>query len=708
MNRLQTSKATRLLAAAFLATMGLLVGPIGCSGGGSGSGTATFKLTFVDPAQSLDLNGGDVVIVHGSNFNAAGVVNVLFNGSPGFNRSVLDDGQIQVTIPPSPSGQAGRVNVEVVTLEFGTKGIFAGFEYVGPGAPVLPPSPQTIVPTVYTPTGAEQFRIAGTNLGVDGTRVTVRFEGIGTVLAVVSAGGTFAVGNAPVSSTVPPGSLLKVTIENSVGAADLPTMVSYSYTSPSFLPAPFQEGADGASRPVRITDGLAIMATSGTDASWGNGNDELFLIQGPPNAVGISSLLGAEPAINRNLDIANSIPVVLDSDTVIIFTHGLTTAQGDETLLLITNLTTTPVITAIAATWATRAPLARISSTRVAYIRGGQGAFGQDELVALDIVSGVHTASYGPIAVGTADRNSVRGRTNKSIPFSPDGDSIFVWSSGGNLAYGDGNDVLYRYKVSTAETAQSLAPFMVVPPVAVSASRVVGASGPLSNPPDPFDSLQVFNISGNAFSRVLTPLNSLVDAANITPIRLFGNGHVALLVGGPDRVANTADDQVAIFVDDGGGGLTRLDLNAGKRPTMTAAADGTLIVFSRGVNNVLGDSDDRTIAVDADTLQMANFIAGPPWQHGFASLTDSSRAFAIGSGPDQSWNTGDEVLFVYQSIAAGLGADGATLPLAPDPFTPLGNSLPFVPVGFGWGLIQSPGLNLGFLSIDDRILIAYY
>ena len=47
--------------------------------------------------------------------------------------------------------------------------------------------------------------------------------------------------------------------------------------------------------------------------------------------------------------------------------------------------------------------------------------------------------------------------------------------------------------------------------------------------------------------------------------------------------------------------------------------------------------------------------------------------------------------------------------LSTGPFAPVHNTVPFVPVGFSWGLMLSPGLNAPFWgNNDDRVLVVYY
>jgi len=51
---------------------------------------------------------------------------------------------------------------------------------------------------------------------------------------------------------------------------------------------------------------------------------------------------------------------------------------------------------------------------------------------------------------------------------------------------------------------------------------------------------------------------------------------------------------------------------------------------------------------------------------------------------------------------------GSTLPLATSLSTRLTGQQPFVPIGPGWGLIQSAGPNGTFGNADDQLILAHY
>ena len=154
----------------------------GCGGGG-GTAILRFVLLALAPTTSLDLNGGDVVTITGTNFQAVRVASVRFGGQPGFNLDVESEETLTVVSPPAPGGVAGPVTIEVISLEAGSRFHPIPFVYV---ATMGPPVPNTIFPNVFTPTGAQSFTIQGSNLGPSGGTATVLFAGIGSVTAQVS------------------------------------------------------------------------------------------------------------------------------------------------------------------------------------------------------------------------------------------------------------------------------------------------------------------------------------------------------------------------------------------------------------------------------------------------------------------------------------------------------------------------------------------
>ncbi|MHC4937416.1 MAG: IPT/TIG domain-containing protein [Planctomycetota bacterium] len=706
MNKFRTRVTLRSAAAA------VLLGLAACSSGGGGS-APTFKLFSVDPNESLDVNGGDKVIIHGDNFLAARVLRVTFGeGNPGFGLTVLDDERIEITVPPAPGNRPQVVTVEVETAELGTKGIFGGFTYLQGGGPTGPPEPQTIFPTNFTPTGVESFTIQGQNLGTSNGTVIVNFEGVGTVVGNVNNTGTIVTGRAPVSPTAPIAVPITVSVDNSGQVGAVPTQVNYVHAAPLALPVRYQEGNDQASRPVRVSESLAVVATAGTDLIWANGNEDLVLVMGPPNNIQTKSLLGNQPAGNRTLHNTISIPVVLDSDTIAVLSPG--TGPGTQVILLVTNLSAaTPTVTPIAAANAHSIPLGRISAQRIAFVLRGTAPGGQDQLQVYSIVNGVFAGALpAPVDIGFADVAALSGRNNLSVPFSPDGNAVFVYTSGPNGAFNDQDDMLVRLLLSTQQSTSTAARYLRIRPIALSADRVVGIAGPLANPGSPNDQLAIFDINNNAFAASHIDLGAIADVVAARAIAPLGDNNVVLIDGGPDRAANTADDLVAVFTDDGNGSYTRVNSSLGRRPVLVPVGNGEVVVFGRGTDAIPNTPDDRAIRILADGSALQNFAGPPFWSQVVAPLGDENRVFAIGDGGDGAPNTGDEELLVYQTLAIGQGIETSILPMAVNPASRVASTInrpvKFVPIGPSWGIVQSPGNDNIWLSADDHILVVRY
>jgi len=728
MNAFQTRAIRRPFSATIMAGA-MALSLIACSGGGGGT-TTRLIVDSISPAESLDLNGGETVVITGQNFLEARIARVIFgDGNPGFGLTVVSDTRIEVTVPPSPSGNAGTVNVDVESLDLGTRGINGGFTYVGDSGPTGPPVPQTIVPTNFTATGAEKFTIGGTNLGPGGGQVNVNFVGIGLVQATVSQDGTLATGNAPVSPSVPVGTAIQVIVDNQGQGAEVPTRVNFNYAGVISWLIPFQEASGNSSRPVRVQNGMAVIATAGTDGNWGNpvgtGNDSLWMITGAPLPSAATDLFAAQPAAVRRLNKNNSVPVAMDDDTVCVYSPGLdgVILTADDVVLVVTNLQSpTPLVRQVPVPMLTPAPLARISSTKLAFTTRGTGTGGQDELRFIDLSGAVPSLMSTRVDIGLTDFSNIAGRAHRSIPFSPDGDAVFVLAlgpPGGARIFGDANDFVTRYVLSTGETNKFQTWWLLDSPVALSATRVVAPVSFRANAPDPRadDNLAVFDYSGGLFGRTLYGVGARIQTGGLHIMATLGGGHVVFSHGGANSLPGDADDQLAVFRDDGAGGFTKLDLNLAGRPLFAPLGDGSLVVFGRGNDLAPGSDPDRVLHIKADGASFAEFAGAPLWPQGTLAATDGTRVFAIGAGADHPfYGSGNEELLVFQTKSLGSPIAAATLPMSP----PVGYRVfaapsqlgqvrtPFVPVGNSWGLMQSPGLSNFFSLGTDRILVVGY
>jgi len=678
----------------------------GCGGGG-GSSPLTFTLLSVVPAVSNDLNGGDSVTITGTNFVTVQVAAVTFGGAPGTNLNVLSETQLTVTTPPAPGGSPGPVTIEVTSLKAGAKSLIAAYTYVGPAAN---PQPQTISPTQFTATGAESFTIGGANLGTPGGTVNVTFQGVGTVTAQVSGDATLATGNAPVSPGAPPTGPLAVTLDTGVAQANVPTPVSYGYTAPAALGLPFQT-AGNASRPQRLAAGFAVACSAGLDAGWGTADDEVVIITGPPNPMAVTPVRRANGSPVGYLSAANSIPAVLDPNNVCVYSIGpdkLVASPDDRIVLVSSARTAAPVVTDHLAPGLNSAPVKAISATRVAATIAGPDGLRNtaDDLLFILTFSGTSsTAQMSPVPIGPID--TTPGPGNFSIPLSPDGNTIFVLTGGGNGTLGDSDDSLIRFTISTGVQQAINTPFFLQRPVALSATLAAApGAGPNGVFGDLDDELSVVSHNGTSLVRTPLPLQGmgLSTAAVRTMARLGATG-LAVPTKGPDGIANSSDDVVMVTTNPGGGTLLQLPIQG--RPLLVPLGSGGLLFFSPGPNLLVPDGDETILHLDATATTAVNMATVPLWNQASAILSDADRAFAVGNGPDGLPATGDEQLLVYQSRALGQTADGSTLPLAPALFPVAAGTL-FSPIGPGWGLAQSPGFDGRLGTADDQVIFASY
>ncbi|MEM8883255.1 MAG: IPT/TIG domain-containing protein [Planctomycetota bacterium] len=711
MNNFRTRAVNRLAVAVMCALVATATAA--CSGGGGG-GTPTFEVTAVSPSESVDLNGGGTVVITGEQFLAAQPTTVLFgDGNPGFNLQVISDTQLEVTLPPAPNGLPVIVTVEVVSLNRGTRGLFGGFQYRGPGGTPVPPNPQTIVPTTYSPTGAQEFRITGTNLGPPGGVVTVEFGSVAAVQGQVSQDTTIVTGRAPVLGFLPVPGPLEVVVRNGSFAEAVPTQVRFEKPDTVALGVPRQSvtAQINSSVPVRINSGVAAMITTGTDFIWGNGNDEMVLVYGPPSTTSVVNALSLGTAAPRSLSPNYSLPVRVDNDTVVLSGPGATPAN--TVLYIVSNLAAaTPTVTV--ANVPNLAPImpARIADGQLGVILQGTGLGGADQLQVLTFTGGQITGQLATaIDIGTADVISAtgRGRANVSRPASPDGDSVFVVGLGANGVFGDADDTLIRYRISTTEIAGIVAPHFVAPPIFVSASRVVGVAAAIIQAPDPDDALVVYDVLGTAISQTIIDLDSRADVGAARTIVTFGDGNVAVATGGVDRAPNNADDLVAVYrastVAPPFDGPTQFSF--GRRPVMAPLGNGFLLVSARGLDGTANSSDDVQVTITPEGNALRAFQSSLTWpQHRVPSVQDG-RAFALRRGPDSLWSTADEELVVFQSEALGSPPDGLAFRIGGGAAALISGFEPFVPIGANWGLIQSPGLG-GFGTAADLILFVFY
>ncbi|MGQ0612661.1 MAG: IPT/TIG domain-containing protein [Planctomycetaceae bacterium] len=681
----------------------------GCGGGG-GAAKLAFFLTGLTPAVSTGLNGGDQVTITGSNFLAAVILVVRFGDQPALNLQVVNDTTLRVNTPPAPGRIPQTVSVIVDSLNAGSKSLFSAFTYQGSSSP---PNPQTIVPTSYVSTGAERFTIQGTDLGPPGGIVQVTFQGIGTVTANVSNDSTIVQGRAPLPPGAPPSGLLTVTVGNGALSGDVVTKVTFPHAPPQPLAVPNQR-AGGASLPERLADGWAALCTAGANGIWRDGDDELLLVRGPPNAVAVLPVRrpGALPV--GFLDRDNSAPAAMDGNTFCVASVGPNGAPGDadDRVLLVTAAQTAPVVTDIVVAGLNTAPLAPIASNRVALTHAGADTLLgtlDDTLVILEFTGTAVTGGGQTIFIGPVD--TTPGAGNLSIPFTADGNAAFVVTLGGNGLPRDQDDVVTRLSLPSQQVRSAPVPALLRRPFALSGILLAGAGkGPDGVPGSADDDLIVVFESAGALSTLRRALGSRLQAGALAPDARVGGGAVALATAGPNGIPNDADDRLLVFLDPRAGAATPFDL-AGI-PLLATFGSGELAIFGRGPDLADGTADDVALRLDAAASFAQPFVTVPRWGRGFLPRTDLERLFAVGPGADGVAGTLDDELIVHQTRALGQARDATPLPLAAAgaPVNPPNLApLPFVPIGPGWGLMQSPGAGGGPLPLcgdaDDQLRV---
>jgi hypothetical protein len=686
------ARAFKRALAALITTSVLLAG---CGGGDEGGGGIRFTITAVNPDTSTDLTGGDRVTVSGTNFLAAGIAVVRFGATNGINLLVTSDTTLEVTTPPAPGGTAQTVTLEVVSLNASPPSVLFdnAYTYVGVSGP---PQPNTISRTQFTATGMESFFIDGSSLGPPNGMVDVEFVGIGRVPGQVNATSTFVSGIAPVSPAAPPSGPITVRVINGTESGDVPAQVHYDWNVPASLGVPGQTNGN-ASQPVRLADGYAVMCTAGVNGVWGTADDEIVIIQGPPNTVAVT-FVGDQNNGNAPvgyLDPLNSIPAVMTETSFCVYSVGGdgAPASGDEWVVLITQAQGTPQVAKHGGPplMLNTAPLVAISPTRIALTESTDGVLGNgnDAVAVWDFAGGGLLAVRG--IVGNFD--ATPGRGNLSIPVSADGENVFVVAVGNGIA-GDGDDQLYRFRTSTMQTrGPTPAPFLVGAPLALSSTTVAAPAGNGIAPGTGVDLLATYVDLPASMSRTTQSLTQPVQTAALVPYARIGTMGIAVAIQG---FAPTA-----VFMTPGSGNPA---LISGLQPPLFAPLGSQdLLVFDPGPP---GLGDERAQLIPGTSA----FAFIPAWNQAVPPLTDQYRAFGVGAGSDSVYGTGDERLLVHQTLALGYDTEVSTLPMGITMGGPVTGLESFVPVGPGWGVMQSPGPlpGLTYGGGDDLVIIVRY
>jgi len=696
---------------ALVCLVGLLM--VGC-GGGDTPVTITFTLIGLTPTSSNDLTGGDFVTITGSGFETAEVRQVNFGGTPGTDFTRVSDLELRVRAPQAPLGQAGPVTLEVISVDGQPLRKFHPIQYDYTGGQ---PVPQTITPTTYSATGAQEFRITGASLGPASGTTQVTFVGVGTVTATVSANAQFLTGRAPVTAGSPPAGFVDVQIAAPGGSVTVPTRVQYqALTPPFFFPFPHQTSGN-ASQPVKLADGFAVACSAGGDGMWGTADDDLEIFQGPPSQAIVTqtSVLFNGLAVGF-LSATNSIPAIIDADTFCIASVGLDglPSTNDDLVLFVTTARTSPFVVQQFIPMMPQVPVGALGPGRVGALGPGPDTFpgtADDELLIMDIVGIQVTANSQP-NVGRPDQNT--GAASFSIPYSPDGGAtVFLMDVGANGTPGNADDSFVKVVVAQAPAGVTKvgAPNMVAPPVPITATRFAVPAGSNAAPGGPNDRLAVFDVSSSPPTLSFHPINTPVHAVAPRPFAAHGTGGIAVATAGPDQILRNDDDRVVFFTDIVAGSTVFQTIQG---QPLLAPVGPSLVIWGPGPGFTPGDANDTAQLVNPTATASSNFLPQLPWGHLFAPLSDGARAFVIDNGLDGGPNTGDERLVVLQTLKAGDGTSATLLPLVATLVARAQGIHPFVPIGPGWGLMQSPGPDgtLGGVGApggtDDVLVVAFY
>jgi len=403
--------------------------------------------------------------------------------------------------------------------------------------------------------------------------------------------------------------------------------------------------------------------------------------------------------------------VVLGPDTFCVYSVG---AVGPG-VWLVTNARTAPVADFIPYPGINAAPLAAIGPARIAFMAAGPDlVFGPvtgaplpanqgDDLVIMDFNLGVTPPiALPPVRVpGIVADISTTGPGNFTIPFSPDGDTVFVMDTGPDNVRWNADDAILAHTVSTATSSTPFnAPFLLGRPIAFSTSLVVaagvGANG-LAGGGD--DTLEVLTYTGGAWTRTPYLLGQTVAAATaLNTYARVGNGIV---------VALTAPNALRLYTNPAAGTATTLPFFG--TPLLAPFGNGALMAFGPGPNLVpTTGNDDEALHINTTITSIDPFSIIPNLLQNLVPLSDGDRMFAVSPGPDGAFLTADDTLEIYQSAALGQARSVTQLPLAVMPVAPVNGAQPFVPIGPGWGLMQSAGLNGAFGNIDDQLVLIRY
>jgi hypothetical protein len=610
-------------------------------------------------------------------------------------------------IPPSPLGATGSVDVAVLTSDAGSSTLPGAFFYQGP------PQPQALAGGSWTPTGAGAFTLTGVDFGPPGSStVEVIFETpsqmLGQVIAQVAPDGRTITGNYPIIAGPPPAAPIQLTVRNNDGLTGVlgSAVPAVDYAAPSILGIAFQSST-GASKPVRLNDGSALVCAAGANGAWGDPDDEVFLLTSLPQSPTVTPLRRTGGLPVGFLAAGASRPTVLDADTACLFSPG---ADGvpltpDDVVVVLDALLTAPAIANVPYPHLLAVPPVRVADNRAAFLGAnpppiGDGLAGtaDDELYVVELSGTAVTAagSIRPGAVGSLSR-----------PVAPDSGTAFLISLGADGVPGSGDDMLVRVNIPSglSLTSASLpAPFPLHRPIAASSNEAVVPTGGLDGAAGtPDDTLELYDFG--AGPSVVSKRVSGIDPLALDVAAPLGTRGVVLPTLGPDVAALTGDESLAVFVD-----VTDATPSSVSMTGRAVLLDvgGSVVAYGPGLDFGPGGAADEVRVIGSGGATGA-FQAAPFWPQALLPTASGDRAFAVAPGPDLTFGTGDEEVIVHSLLGLGNVQDTSVLPVsAGAPAGVVSAGFPFVPVGPSCGLVQSPGPDLTFGTIDDVLALVRF
>jgi len=282
-----------------------------------------------------------------------------------------------------------------------------------------------------------------------------------------------------------------------------------------------------------------------------------------------------------------------------------------------------------------------------------------------------------------------------------DGDTIVMMSVGANGTPSDADDTFSSYtRSTTGQMTGKPAANLMGRPVALSGTLIAvpgaGVNGTFGNVDD---TLEVFSRSGTTWTQTTHPLAAGLDPTALVPYARVGTGGIGFPINAPRGLM--------VFTNPLAGTSSSAMLSG--RLLLAPLGSGSLALFGPGGDltpRTGGDDQAVYVAPAGTTLQFFTLVPDIPQT--LPVLADADRAFGVSPGGDNTFGTIDDMLEVFQSRAIAAGNSACRLPASGGTTAPASGLVSFVPIGPGWGLLQSPGFNLTFQTADDQLIFLSY